>query len=259
MPFTPAQNSLTAVKLSLHHCKDPVLSPQTHGNSNSLLVTNQQSCNNSSIIACSGASLDQLLNLNLEFQTYSGKVLIPQNFVSDARIQKVVMETKPLSIFQHKAPPCSLKYSVIYLGKNFAMIVHMKKVTVSFSSKELWIVPLSYQSRIQGESFQTLKDFTKIHNWGQNPVSISCLRGLKPPGCKFSDRSNHFMKPNIPATWFHFSHCSYRQKFLFYWLSNFLNLGMLSFWKNSGKVFQQELQLIYKEHSLSLWKKKKFF
>lgn len=124
-----------------------------------------------------------------------------------SRIQEFVMETKPLSIFQHEAPPCSLKYFVIYLGKNFATIVHVKKVTVSFSSKESWIAPLSYQSRTQGESFQTLKDFTKIHNWGQNLVSISCLRGLKPPGCKFSNRSNHFVKPNIPATWFRFSHC----------------------------------------------------
>lgn len=99
------RSSPTVVNFSLHPCKDPVLSPHTYGNSESLLVTNQQCCNNS-FTARSEVSLDQLLNLNLEFQTYSGKVLIPQTFISDAGMQKFVMETKPVSIFQHEVPPC---------------------------------------------------------------------------------------------------------------------------------------------------------
>lgn len=140
-----------------------------------------------------------------EFQTYNGEVLFPQSFITDASMQKFVMETKPLSIFQSGTPSCTLKYSLIYLGENFAMIGQVK-VIVTFSSKKSWIMLLSYQSRTQGESLQTLKDFTKIHNWDQNPTSISCLRGLKPPACRSSNRSNHFLKPNTPATWFHLSH-----------------------------------------------------
>lgn len=191
------------VKLSSHHCKDAVLSPQTRGNTESLLVTNQQCCNYCSLNWMFRSPLGS--STEREFQTSSGKVLFPLNFISDTSTQKFVLDTKPSSIFQPEAPPCSLKHPLTYLGENFPIIGQVK-VTVTFSSKESWIVPLSYQFRTQGESFLTLKDFTRINNWGQNLTSINCLRGLKPSGCTFSHRSNHFVKPNTPTTSFHFSH-----------------------------------------------------